>query len=153
MGDPDHGNAELYDLVPIARIFSRPEMACFVSALRAEGVHVFVGAEHHIRAELIIVALGGYLIRVPGAQLDQAMGLIDELCADVESVVIPENLIWRIRALVGFNALLGVAIAWVTTPSLGLFALWAVFGAAMAPVPMTMPGDYRNRKGQLEQMR
>ncbi len=142
------------DLVPIARIFSLPELACFVSALEAEGILVFAGAWNHGQATLQLIALGGYLVRVPETQLEQALGLIAELRGETVPLVTPESLRWGIGALFKFHLatqMLNAAFAMLvgTGP---LFALMGLFGALATPVPMTMPGDYRNRRGELVQL-
>jgi hypothetical protein len=142
-----------HDLVPVARIFSRPEMICFVSALEAEGVHVCVGADNHGRAQLLIVALGGYLVRVPATQLDQVVVLIEELRVSTELAPVPENLVWGVRTLFGMGVFFNFVFAWLMMPAVGVWALTYVFAVFATPLPMTMPGDYLNRRGKLVQMR
>lgn len=142
------------DLVPVARIFSLPELDCFVSALEAEGILAFAGAWNHGQATLELIALGGYLVRVPETQLEQALGLIAELRGETEPLAVAGSLRWGIGALFKFH----LAIQMLFAALLMLFgmgplmAFLGLFGALVTPVPMTMPGDYRNRRGELVQL-
>lgn len=143
------------DLVPIARIFSLPELNCFVSALEAEGVLVFAGAWNHGQASVKLIALGGYLVRVPETQLEQALALITELRAETEPLAVSDSLQWGIGALFKFNLAMQMLYAGIMM-LLGMapvLAFLSLFAALMTPVPMTMPGDYRNRRGDLVQLR
>ena len=143
------------DLVPVARIFSLPELDCFVSALEAEGILVFAGAWNHGQATLELIALGGYLVRVPETQLEQAMGLIAELRGKTEPLAVADSLRRGIGTLFKFHLvmqMLNAACAMLVgvTP---LMSFLGLFGALVTPVPMTLPGDYRNRRGELVQLR
>jgi hypothetical protein len=148
MGDIEHS-----DLVPVARIFSRPEMQCFVAALQAEGILVFVGGDRQITLELQVLALGGYLVEVPAAQVEQAEGLIDELRRQTEPLSPAHTLRRGIWTLVAIKGAMEAIIAFSMAPQMGLWAILLVGGAITTPVPMTMPGDYRDRRGRLVQMR
>lgn len=76
-----------HDLVAIARIYSRPEMICYISALEAEGIHTFITGNHYGSATQEIVAIGGYVVTVPAAQVDQAIALTVELRLNTEPLV------------------------------------------------------------------
>jgi hypothetical protein len=144
-----------FDLIEIATIFSRPEMICFVAALRDHGMPVFVGGDNYGQATLELVAIGGYRVSVPECEVERAADLIAELRLETERVPTAQSLIWGVRALFGVNlgiqALLAALSLQVAGPLIA--ALSVVFGALSTPVPMTIPGDYRDKRGRMVQMR
>jgi hypothetical protein len=122
-----------HDLVVIARIYSRPEMICYISALEAEGIHTFVTGNHHGSATQEIIALGGYLVRVSAAQVDQAVSLTAELRLETEPLapaLSQRRRLWMLVAL-----------------------LVATGGTMLLPFPITTPGDYRSKSGRMMQLR
>lgn len=146
------------DLATVAVIFSRPELECFVSALRAEGILASKVGDEDGRTQQLIVALGGYRVRVPATQLDHATALIAELHAESGplkgSISMPRRLWW----LVAILALSGVVQAFAATRMADSEAPWplALLGAlavASFPFPIAMPGDYRDKYGRLIQTR
>ena len=74
--------------------------------------------------------MGGYSVRVPETDLVRAIDLIDELRGQAAPIVAPKSLKRRIWVLFVF--------LWLTVVTF--------------PFPVTMPGDYLNRRGKLVQM-
>ncbi|MEY2928312.1 MAG: hypothetical protein RL367_2789 [Pseudomonadota bacterium] len=141
------------DLIEIATIFSRPEMICFTTALRVEGLIVDICGDHHINATLFLVPCGGYRVRVPGYQKDEAVALIEELRLQTEALTPPDDLRWGIRMLFGIK-LVAMTVTMVSiAPGFGIALMSILLAAGSTMVPMTMPGDYLNRRGKLVQMR
>ncbi len=140
-------------MIDIATIFSQPELLCFVSALEAEGLIVHICGYHFVGGNLLMVACGGFRVRVPAYQREQAVALIEELRLQTAPLTPAQEMRWGVRMLVGFRA--GVAAVSVAFLSPGLAPLFlaVIMSAATTPVPMTMPGDYLNRRGKLVQMR
>lgn len=66
-------------LVHFATITSRVEAFVLRSALESEGIHVWMGAEHHGGTEVISHALGGYRLEIFEADLPRASALAREL--------------------------------------------------------------------------
>ena len=140
-------------MVPVATIFSAPELACLVSALEDQGIIVHANGFHHGVATLNIVALRGFSVRVPAYQIDLAVALIDEIRLETEPQLIPDNLRWGIAALFKFNLIcqgLFAFGAWFTGLPI-LMAMLMPLSALTTPVPMVLPGDYRDRRGRLVQ--
>lgn len=140
-------------MVPVATIFSVPELVCLVSALEDQGMIVHVNGHHHGTATLNILALGGFSVRVPAYQVDQAVSLIDEIRCQTGPSPVPEDLRWGISAIFGFNLTFQVLMsisAWLIGVPI-LMAAVAPLAALGTPVPMILAGDYRDRRGRLVQ--
>ena len=132
-----------HDLVELARIYSRAELICYISALEAEGLHTFVTGNHYGSATQEIIAIGGYLVRVPAAQLHQAVSFTAELRIGTEPIDASRTQRRRIWML--------VALAFATG-SVGMITV-GFPTILMAPLPMTSPGDYRSKSGKMIQLR
>jgi hypothetical protein len=141
------------DLIEIATIFSRPEMICFTTALRVEGLIVDICGDHHINATLFLIPCGGYRIRVPAYQKDGAVALIEELRLQTEPLTPPEEIRWGIRMLIGIKMVVMTGTMIAITPGFGIALMSILLAAGSTMVPMTMPGDYLGRRGKLIQMR
>jgi hypothetical protein len=144
---------DVNDLTPIACIFSYPELVCFVSALEAEGIFVTVHSEAQVRQQAQIFGLGGYRVMVSAAQRDQVIDLIDELRRGTEPNAIPEQVQSGVNALFGFGLVLNGLLTLVAVSLSGTYSLLMMFAALTTPVPMTIRGDYLDRRGRLVQMR
>ena len=145
------------DLVEVARIFSRPEMICLLSALEDQGIQTFVTAFHHGNAEQIVLALGGYSVRVPEFEVENAVALIAEIRLQTEVPEPSRSLRFRIRALFTFLAVVGgmeamVALDGIRTGEIPAILLASLLNAATYPFPMRIAGAYRNRSGTLIQI-
>ncbi len=146
------------DLAEIARIFSRPELICYVAALEAEGIHTHVCGNHYGSATQHIVAMGGYLVRVPAAQLEQAVLLTAELRLGTEPLGVARSLRRRIWMLVALLSVVGVAQSYVYSRASGDELPWPIMllgfmNVCTYPFPITSPGDYRGKSGKLMQLR
>lgn len=83
-------------LVRVATIFSRPELACFAASLEAEGIAVSIIGDLHGSADPIVMALGGYHVMVPKADVDDAITVIHEAGFDSADFAYPPKLRTRI---------------------------------------------------------
>ena len=145
------------DLVEVARIFSRPEMICLLSALEDQGIQTFVTAFHHGNAEQIVLALGGYSVRVPEFEVENAVALIAEIRLLTEPPPLSQSLRFRIRALFTFLAIVGgiqaaVALDEIETGEIPAIFLASLLNPAIYPFPMRIAGAYRSRSGTLIQI-
>jgi hypothetical protein len=146
------------DLVPVATIFSRPELICFVAALEAEGLHCCIVGNHYGNLTQELVAIGGYSVRVPEAQLDWAVDLIAELRLATAAIEAPRSLARRIWMLFLFLAALGCAPVYTMSvrDEVEMPLYWNFMGflyPATYPFPIRITGDYRDQDGRMKQMR
>jgi hypothetical protein len=145
-----------HDLVDIARIWSRPEMVCYVSALEAEGILTHVGGNHFGNATQEIIAMGGYLVRVPAAQVEHAVLLTAELRLGTEPLLPARSLRRRIWMLVAFLTVVGggEALAFKTVdPEMNWpMVMLGFLNVAAYPFPIASPGDYRSQSGRMMQL-
>jgi hypothetical protein len=146
-----------HDLVEIARIWSRPELVCYAAALETEGIHTFVTGNHYGSATQEMIAIGGYLVRVPTAQLEHAVLLTAELRSETEPLLPAKSLRRRVWKLVALLSVIGglKAVTYLQIPVIEGNWGYAIFGlleVANYPFPMTTPGDYRSRSGKLMQL-
>jgi hypothetical protein len=145
------------DLIPVATIYSRPEMACFVSVLEAEGIQTYTLGYFHGSLEQNTVLLGGYSVRVPEYHLEQAVSLIEEVRLGTKAEANPFTVRRRTwRMLFGLLAI-GIAEAagiMVATSSTMVFPIAAacLLLPVSVPYPMSSPGDYRSRSGRMVQL-
>ncbi len=114
------------DFVTVAVIYSQQEHVCFTSYLRAYGLNPYVVADNHGRMYPIIVALGGYRVRVPMHELDEALNLIEL----IEHSATPTGWsVWRVVNIVLCFLMLSMPV-----------------------LPPQLTGDYLNRRGKLVQI-
>lgn len=114
-------------LVRIATIFSRPELACFVASLEAEGIATSIIGDLHGSVDPIVMALGGYHVMVPKEDVEDAITVIREAGFDSPIAIYPPNL--RTRIWMAF--LVGMAMITVV------------------PLPFAGRSEYARRHGSL----
>lgn len=169
MSEPDRVSAaeESTDLIEVARIYSRPEAMCFASALEGGGVHSYTMGFDFGALPHETVAFGGYSVRVPAWQAEQAISLIEELRLQTEPPAQAKSLRNRIWALAALLVAIGCANAYVNWKSLDsydpytetesrpgwpLAVAFGFLGVLAYPFPVRMPGDYRTRSGRMVQI-
>lgn len=170
MVEPDQVSLaeESADLIEMARIYSRPEALCFASALEGGGVHTYTMGFDFGALPHETVAFGGYSVRVPAWQAEQAVSLIDELRLQTSPPAPAKSLRNRIWALAALLAAMGCANAFVAWKALDTYdpytetenrrgwplaVAYGFLGILAYPFPVRMPGDYRTRGGRMMQIR
>jgi hypothetical protein len=133
-------------------------MTCYISALEAEGIHTFVSGNHFGSATQEIIAMGGYLVSVPAAQLDHAVTLTTELRLETSALTPARSLRRRIWMLAGLLSLVGVAQSYLYFRAIEgagdwRYAIFGVLNVCTYPFPITSPGDYRSKSGKMMQLR
>jgi hypothetical protein len=133
-------------------------MLCYTSALEAEGIHTFVTGNHYGSATQEIIAIGGYLVRIPAAQLDHAVALTAELRLDTQPLLPAKSLRRRIWMLVAFLAVVGGLQSFVYLRASEIrtdwyYAVVGILNVAKYPFPMIGAGNYRTKTGRWIQIR
>lgn len=133
-------------------------MVCYTSALEAEGIHTFVTGNHYGSATQEIIAIGGYLVRIPAAQLDHALTLTAELRLETEPLLPAKSLRRRIWLLVAFLSAVGGLQSFLYLRASDeqtdwYYAVFGILSVATYPFPMIGAGNYRSKTGRWIQIR